>query len=108
MGEAQGHRRDDGEGVVRQARRAAQENLRLSPMTLAIAAIVAAAITAFAALLLPPLRRTRRRRRTLATPLTTEQRSLLSRNVRGAAAVPPELESRLEGLVNTFLEEKKF
>jgi Mlc titration factor MtfA (ptsG expression regulator) len=75
---------------------------------LAIAAIAAAAIAVLTALLLPPLLRRRARVRTLATPLAPALRAHVERNVRAAHDLPAELRPRFEGLVTTFLAEKKF
>ena len=75
---------------------------------LAIAAIAAAAIAVLAALLLPPLRRKRARARTLTASLLAGQRACIERNVRAAQDVPAALRPRFEGLVTTFLNEKRF
>jgi MtfA peptidase len=75
---------------------------------LAIAAIAAVAIAVLMTLLVPPLLSRRARVRTLATRLPPAQRSHIERNVRVARDLPAELGARFEGLVTTFLAEKKF
>ncbi len=74
----------------------------------ALAAIAAAALAVLAALLLPPLWRKRARARSLTASLPAAQRACIARNVRAAQAVPVALRARFEGLVTTFLEEKRF
>jgi hypothetical protein len=54
QGSSKGTDASESQGVLHQARRAPQEDVRLSPMRLAIAAILAAAIAVLVALVVPP------------------------------------------------------
>ncbi|MFK8013972.1 MAG: zinc-dependent peptidase [Gammaproteobacteria bacterium] len=75
-------------------------------------AVVALIATVLVAVLtwqiVTPLRRRRRRQRLLKTPLSVARRETVAQYVAIVAHMPPPLQSRLEGLVNVFLDEKRF
>jgi MtfA peptidase len=77
-------------------------------MSAAIAAIVAVACAVLAGLLLPPLLRRRRRRRAFSEALPAAMSAAIARNVPLARSLPAALARRLEGLVVSFIAEKRF
>ena len=77
----------------------------ISPLA---AAIVAFAMAVVAWLLLAPVFRAARHRRAAATPLAGSRLSAVERNVPLRARLPPDLRTRLDGLVTAFVGEKTF
>jgi Mlc titration factor MtfA (ptsG expression regulator) len=77
-------------------------------MSPAIAAILAAAVAVLAALLLPPLWRHRQRQRAFDSRLPAGFAAAIARNVPATRSLPAPLARRLDGLVISFLREKRF
>jgi Mlc titration factor MtfA (ptsG expression regulator) len=69
-------------------------------------ALVAAAVLAW--LVLAPLWRRRQRAVRMAEPVAAAARAAIDLNVPAAASLPPDLRTRLDGLVSAFVAEKEF